>query len=776
MLPKLSRHVCVNLGALFVALFVSPDGLFSSALAQLEPPVAVTGPYLTAADSPSPVEPTLQQELDQTATRLRLAQRSLPESEEQSEDAPEPTSREVELLKQKDLVLQQLQAGESRAKQLAQERTDLQARLDDLRQNGPSEERPYSFMLLESLNDSLAAETDREQARQAASKAALESLERAKKTADDAAKAWRRAKEQAEASQDAAQRGELALNLKYTTLETELAGAAVKLRQQDLENQRFAEESKSLAADYLEEKIVAIEQDVAFAASDLDQQLAELDRQEQDLTRERNNSQRAREYLDERWSEARKRLDATPDAERSLRVEVEARELARDLRSEQTQVLSDQLQWLAPLRETWNRRFRIATGDFATVELYEWGKETESLVEELERERMLIDARIDGLRADTAALDRRLQAAAENEPEVTRWLRDEERTLRNGIDFYNDSFIQIDAAERLHDKLLVEIERRTNRFSIGEWLAVFWDRVKSVWSYELTSSDDNPITVGKVVLGALLLFLGVAISKRLSRFLGRRILPRLGVQEGAAHALGSLAFYAFAFCATLMALRLVNVPLTIFTLFGGAIAIGVGFGSQRPINNFLSGIILLTERPIRVGDMIQFLTSTGMQVSGIIEAIGTRSTRVRTESNLEIIVPNSALLENNVSNWTLSDPTIRTHVSVGVMYGSPTDKVVAIMQQVAEDHIRVLDAPEAFVWFTNFGDNALEFELHFFIVFRSATEQKRIQSELRLEIERRFRDVGIVVAFPQRDVHLDTTRPLEISVTQAPDGDRRRPA
>lgn len=777
MFSKLSRLAPCRCGAFLAAVVGLLAATISSSLAVAEsPPPAAAGPYLTAADAPATGGPTLQQELDQTAARLRLAQRSLPNADEGEEDTPEPTSREVELLKQKDLVLQQIQAGEGRAEELAQERADLKAELDDLRLNGPSEERPFSFMLLESLNDSLAAELDREQAREAASKAALESLERAKRSADDAAKAWRRAKEQAESSQEAAERGKLALELKYATLEHELADAVVKLRQQELENQRYAEESRELAADFLEEKIVAIEQDVMFAASDLDQQLAELDKQEQDLSRQRDSSQRARQYLDERWSEARQQLDSTPDAERAMRVEVEARELARDLKSQQTQVLSDQLRWLAPLRETWSRRFRIATGDFATAELYQWGEETESLVEELERERMLIDARIDGLRADMAALDRRLQAAAENEPEVTRWLRDEQRSLRTGIDFYNDSFIQIDAAERLHDKLLVEIERRTNRFSVGEWLAVFWNRVKGVWAYELTSSDDNPITVGKVVLGALLLFMGVAISRRLSRFLGRRILPRLGVQEGAAHALGSLAFYAFAFCATLMALRLVNVPLTIFTLFGGAIAIGVGFGSQRPINNFLSGIILLTERPIRVGDMIQFLTSTGMQVSGIIEAIGTRSTRVRTESNLEIIVPNSALLENNISNWTLSDPTIRTSVSVGVMYGSPTEKVVEIMQQVAEEHIRVLDAPEAFVWFTNFGDNALEFELHFFIVFRSATEQKRIQSELRLDIERRFRDAGIVVAFPQRDVHLDTTRPLEISVLPSQNENRRRSA
>lgn len=737
-----------------------------------EAPV-VAGPLLVAAEqavTPTPEEQTLAEERQEVAERLRVAQRSLPEPDTGDQQTPEPTSREVELLKQKDLVLQQREAAEQFKKELEESRAEVQRQLDNLRQNGPDAEKPYSFLYLESLNDSLAAEHDRLKSREAATQASKESHERAKTVAEDAAKERRRVAERVKTNEDGAEAGELALELKYATLESELAAAVVELRRLDVENEKYIEQTKKLEAQLLEETVAIVEQDVNFSSVDLQKQLVELDQLKKEINSELETNEAGRRYLDEQWSTARRRLDEAADPSGALRAEVEAREQARSLRTEEKQMLSDQLQWLVPMRQTWNRRYRIATGDYTTTELTDWEDNAESLVDELSYERKLIDARIDELRSSLAAVDRRMKDTSEDDAQVRRWLRDQQRTLRAGIEFYNDSYIRLDAATRLHEKLLLEIERRSSHFSFGQWVSVYWQKIGDIWSYELTSTrDDNPITVGKVVLGALLLVLGFAISKRLSRFFGRRVLPRLGVQEGAAHALGSLTFYALVCCATLVALRLVNVPLTLFTFLGGAIAIGVGFGSQRPINNFLSGLILLTERPVRVGDMIQL-----GDLTGIVESIGTRSTRLRTETNLEVIVPNSALVENNVSNWTLSDPTIRSVVKVGVQYGTPTDKVIEILESVAEQHIRVLDAPEPFAWFTGFGDNALEFELHFYLVFRSLTEQKRIQSELRQEIERRFREAHIVVAFPQRDVHLDTTKPLQIHVTgDAPSGKRK---
>ena len=194
---------------------------------------------------------------------------------------------------------------------------------------------------------------------------------------------------------------------------------------------------------------------------------------------------------------------------------------------------------------------------------------------------------------------------------------------------------------------------------------------------------------------------------------------------------------------------------------GGAIAIGVGFGSQNILNNFISGLILLAERPVRVGDLVEI---QGLQ--GTIEHIGPRSTRVKTGSNLEMIVPNSQFLESNVTNWTLSDTRIRTVVSVGVGYDSPPQEVVRLLRESALENPHVLKKPDPIILFKDFGDNALVFEAHFWIHMRSLMDGEKVASEFRLTVEERFGNAGIVVAYPQRDIHLDTASPIEVNLRQ----------
>jgi small-conductance mechanosensitive channel len=218
-------------------------------------------------------------------------------------------------------------------------------------------------------------------------------------------------------------------------------------------------------------------------------------------------------------------------------------------------------------------------------------------------------------------------------------------------------------------------------------------------------------------------------------------------------------------CFGFISLELTNVPLTIFTFLGGAVAIGVGFGSQNILNNFISGLILLAEQPIRVGDLIDI---DGL--SGNVEKIGARSTRVKTGANLEIIVPNSKFLESNVTNWTLSDTRMRTVVKVGVAYGSPTERVAAILKQAVDECPLALPAPEPIILFKDFGDNSLSFEVHFWIYVRTMMQARKIESDLRYIIDGLLRAADISIAFPQRDVHLDTVKPIEVNIRQLAEG------
>ncbi len=247
----------------------------------------------------------------------------------------------------------------------------------------------------------------------------------------------------------------------------------------------------------------------------------------------------------------------------------------------------------------------------------------------------------------------------------------------------------------------------------------------------------------------------------LSRLLARLLHRRTRLDAGAATAFQSLSFYLLLVIFFLFALRTVNIPLTAFTILGGAFAIGIGFGSQNILNNFISGLILLAERPIKVGDIVEI-----DRTQGRVERIGARSTRVCTFDNTHIIVPNSAFLERNVVNWTLSDDVIRTHVDVGVAYGSPTREVDRLIHRALAEHGQILDDPEPLVLFTAFGDNALEFRAYFWIRVHASTNKLRIESDVRYRIDHLFRDAGVSIAFPQRDVHLDADRPIPVRLVQ----------
>lgn len=283
----------------------------------------------------------------------------------------------------------------------------------------------------------------------------------------------------------------------------------------------------------------------------------------------------------------------------------------------------------------------------------------------------------------------------------------------------------------------------------------------TAWHFHIWSVDGRALTVGLLVTGLLLVLAGFALAWILSRLLSRRVLPRMGVHRGATAAIEAVVFYLLLATFVFAGLQLLNVPLTTFAFLGGALAIGVGFGSQNIIENFISGLILLAERPVRVGDLIELDAD---DLTGTVERIGARSTRIRTGSNVEVIVPNSSFLQNRVVNWTLSSTQVRTYVSVGVAYGSPTDQVNKLLLEAARERDDVLSAPEPFVWFTDFGDNALVFELHFWIHMRSIADRRRIESALRYRIDELFRLAGIVIAFPQRDVHFNPQRPLSVQM------------
>jgi len=192
------------------------------------------------------------------------------------------------------------------------------------------------------------------------------------------------------------------------------------------------------------------------------------------------------------------------------------------------------------------------------------------------------------------------------------------------------------------------------------------------------------------------------------------------------------------------------VPLGAFAFVSGAVAIGVGFGAQNIINNFISGWILMWEKPIRIGDFLEL-----GDVMGNVETINTRSTLIRRTDGVHMLIPNSHLLENTVVNWTLVDKLARGQVRVGVAYGSPVKLVADLISQAVNSHDFILKDPEPLVIFEDFGDSALIFDTFFWVSTVGERGLRVIKSEIRFKIEELFNQNDIVIAFPQRDIHID---------------------
>ena len=274
----------------------------------------------------------------------------------------------------------------------------------------------------------------------------------------------------------------------------------------------------------------------------------------------------------------------------------------------------------------------------------------------------------------------------------------------------------------------------------------------SFWNYALFNIDKNPITVGNALLGVVFVILGYATIRLIVKYFEVRVLARLDIDVTHRYTIKVFLFYFLLILLFLFTLHLVQVPLTVFAVIGTAVAVGVGFGAKNIMNNFISGIVIVIEHPIRVGDLIEV-----DNIVGTVEHTGFRSTHIRSLDNTHFIVPNSQILEQNVLNWTLSDKVVRCEVKVGVAYGSPVKKVSELLLQVAEEHDRILtynkeQKPLAF--FSDFGSDALEFTLVFWIAVERPLDIKRTASDVRFRIDELFRKENIVIAFPQRDLHI----------------------
>jgi small-conductance mechanosensitive channel len=265
---------------------------------------------------------------------------------------------------------------------------------------------------------------------------------------------------------------------------------------------------------------------------------------------------------------------------------------------------------------------------------------------------------------------------------------------------------------------------------------------------------DFPLGALAISLGDLLTFALVAIGALyLSRFvrfvLEEDIFPRVVMRRGVPNAIMTTINYLILIFGFVLALGAAGVELSRLTLLAGAFGVGIGFGLQDVVNNFVSGLILLFERPIQVGDTVELQAES---LLGEVRRIGPRSSTVRTFDGAEVIVPNGMLISSPVINWTLSDRRRRLIVDIGVRYGTDPEQVLAILAEVAAANENVLDSPEPLTIFLGFGDSSLDFQLRCWIP--RYEEGFGMRTQLRVAIYAKLNAAGIEIPFPQRDLHL----------------------
>lgn len=274
----------------------------------------------------------------------------------------------------------------------------------------------------------------------------------------------------------------------------------------------------------------------------------------------------------------------------------------------------------------------------------------------------------------------------------------------------------------------------------------------------LLTIGNATITVWQVIYLLFALVVIIFIGSRLKKWLVNNILIKTSLDIGARIAIGTITKYFFILGGLVVIVQSVGVDLSTLTVVAGALGVGIGFGLQNVTNNFVSGVIIIFERPIKVGDRIEV-----GDLFGDVVKISIRATTILTNDNISVIVPNSEFISSRVINWSHTDRNVRFNFPVGVSYKEDPDKVRKILLDIARSNPDVLKHPEPDVIFEEFGESSLNFTLRVWTTKYIQTP-KVLKSILYFEIFNRFRKSGIEIPFPQRDLHIKNN---ELKVTSA---------
>ena len=607
----------------------------------------------------------------------------------------------------------------------------------------------------DTLRDKLAAL--RAQAQTATAQVNLdeEFLTRQQSALKAAGQQLRRAQEEFDTADTDAARNRAALQLKLAEIQQEAASSAAFLASWRL----YAYELDLRAS---QAEVRAIEQ--ALSASGLDSVFNEkraqaaterIEKERASVQKQIESAQSARQSLEETISRLEQELQAATAEDVKKRIDAQL-EIAREAREFATRIAVAGQAWIEGLDEAlrvWKTTLSVAENPRPAAYVNA-RKVADKLLaqsdpwrEQIARYLQSARGRLDELESQPRSKD-----AATSKLEEQR------------LDLVRQRVAQVRDISALFESLLTHAEQMRaesnqllKRSSVSERVtqgfAELGKRMENLWNHELFTTDEKiigqdgsvvtrmrGISVGKIVLGIIGLAAGLFIAKTLARIIKINLGRRFAVDTARAAFLEKVLYYFLLAFVVLTTLNWLRIPLTAFAFLGGALAIGIGFGAQTLMNNFISGLILLAERRIKVGDVIEADGHLGRVMN-----LGTRCSRVRKFDGVDVLVPNSYLLEKNVINWTLSDSHHRYDFVIRVSYGASTELVMSTLYRSLEAQPEVLNEPKASVIFEAFGDKALNFHLYYWLDI-GRSDASKVGSQIRLRIDRLCREAGIEIA------------------------------
>jgi potassium efflux system protein len=586
--------------------------------------------------------------------------------------------------------------------------------LESLDKFALDEPKPYSFLLLDNLKDQLSLEAERQDAAQADLKSSKQLLEGAHTRLDDG-------KQDSATVRPGGSGDELAAAALPLTIER----ANVALRQFEVEVQTLRVDFSKAHQKLLAKKIEIVKKDVKFTPQDRETKLDQIATTETELRRLRKEAETHFQQLE---SDKKPALDKLGDEKAKpglIDAAGAAWRVAADVYQAEVAVLDQRIENLAGARRAWKRRYDLIAASVPERKASEWLEDLDEFKSQLSDTTRSLEHRRDAMRNEQAAA-RRGEAAEGTE----KWVDFAQARRQELRDLCETSLEDVKSLKRMlgrfHDELKSKVKPEQPTGLVG------W--VKSLFGEKIEVADEESISVGKLLALVSYIFLGVIVAYLTSRLFNHHLLGRIGLHRGTIAALRSITFYCLCIVFAVLAFQVLHIPVAAFAFLGGAAAIAVGFGSQDIMNNFMSGIILLAEQPIRVGDVVQL---SGVQ--GTVLHIGLRSTRLQTDSNHELIVPNKTLIDEQVTNLTLSDNFVQLFVPVVTERNIDVQKAKWDMMHVAFSHPLVMKSPRPLVLLKEVETYWLTFEVHFWLEHGSFIRCALAQSEILEQISDLFK-------------------------------------